>query len=672
MVIPILFIGSITVLLNSFPIQVYQDFLDSFLGGAVRNILLIVQVTTVGVLALYITVAVNISYMNQEGYGERLVYKFGSLLSCVTGFFIIVGFFSGDPDFSLLSGQGVFSALLSGIIGSILYRRFETAFKIGKKIFIDGADSEFNAAIQVILPFLCVTLCFAVANYLIMLCFDVQSVQHLFMKWVDAIFLRMQRSYASGLLFTLLISIMWFFGIHGNNVLNQVAEDMFTEIIPGQIVSKSFMDTFAIMGGTGCLIGLLIAMIIFGRRSSTKKLYKMALVPCCFNISEMLVFGFPILYNPLMALPFIISPVLCYTNAYVLTKIGFLPEISNAVIWTTPPLMSGFLATGSYRGVVVQLINIAISTACYAPFVVMYEKKSLDEYSSSMNELIGSLKKNEKTTEELLLTESEGNAERLAKFLSTDLEASMKSVFPDEDPKNAESPILVHYQPQFDNAGNCIGAEALLRWNHKRYGVVYPPLVIQLARESDNIYELETYILERAIRDSESFRKKYGNEFTMSINLTIKTLFDERFLSFLQSMAERYKLRSGNICLEIREEPEMKLSDEDSDIIKRIRMYGYVLALDDFSMSQTSLQYLQHNGFDMVKLDGNLVGSLLGNDRTKEVINSIVYLSKSLDFKVSAKYVETAEQKEALEQIGINMYQGYMFSPAVDKEELIS
>ena len=89
-------------------------------------------------------------------------------------------------------------------------------------------------------------------------------------------------------------------------------------------------------------------------------------------------------------------------------------------------------------------------------------------------------------------------------------------------------------------------------------------------------------------------------------------------------------------------------------------------------MGHTSLQYLQHNQFDLVKLDGNLVKSLLTNERTKEIISSIVYLSHSLDFKVLAEYVETEEQKNALEEVGCLLYQGYLYSPAVDRDALLS
>ncbi|MCR5279529.1 MAG: EAL domain-containing protein [Lachnospiraceae bacterium] len=674
MVIPILFIGSITVLLNGIPIQAYQDFLNTFLGGVLRDLINLIQLTTVGILAVYLTISLNQCYINQTEEGMRLAYRFGSLLGCIAGFLILVGFFVSDRDFSLLSGQGVFSALLAGIIGTKLFRKFLDLFKTQKMVLVDGADSVFNAVLHMILPLISVILCFVLINCLITVIFSVQSVQHLFMKAFDALFLKMHRSYFSGLLFIFLIGVMWCFGIHGNNVLNQVAEDMFVSIIPGEIVSKSFIDTFVNIGGTGCTLGLLIALIFFAKRSSTRKLSHMAFFPGVFNIGELMVFGLPVIYNPLLVIPFVLAPILCYTNAYLLTLAGFLPQVSTEVIWTMPAFISGYLATGSYAGIVVQLINLSISVACYAPFVVLYEKKALDETSLAMNELVEILKKAEETTEEVVLTELEGNVGKLAKLLASDLEVSIESSTLDDydSAKHADSPLLMKYQPQFDNTGQCIGAEALLRWNHKRYGFLYPPLVVHLAKESGNLYKLETYIIEKSIKDSASFRKCYGDGFKLSVNTTVTTLFDENFVPFLESLAKKYDLKEGNVCVEITEETELVNTEETGALIKKIRSFGYTFALDDFSMGHTSLQYLQHNQFDLVKLDGNLVKSILSNDRTREIINSIVYLSKSLNFKVLAEFVETVEQKEALENIGCLLYQGYLYSPALDKDSLIA
>ena len=581
MILPILFIGSMTVLLNGFPSQAYQDFLNSFMGGALRSILLMIQKTTVGMLAVYMTIALNVSYMNQTLQDERPVSRFGSLLGCVTGFFIIVGFFAGETDLSLLSGQGMFSALLSGIIGSALYRRFEEVFKTGRSVFVDGADSAFNAALSVIKPFLAVVLCFAVTNYLITICFEVESVQHLFMNVMDALFLKMHRSYSSGLLFTFLISVMWWFGIHGNNVLNQVAEDLFTEIIPGEIVSKSFIDTFVIMGGTGCLIGLLLAMIIFGRRNSTRKLARMAFVPCVFNISELLVFGFPVIYNPLMVIPFILAPVLCYTNAFLCTRFGFLPKVANTVVWTTPPLISGYIATGSVRGIIVQIINILISVACYAPFMIMHEKRSLNEYSASMDELVYVLKKSKEKNEMTILTDCGGSVGRLAKMLVSDLQDSLNLSATREFGEKPESPLLTDYALKYDDTGKCIGAETSLNWDHIRYGTVYQPLVLELAKESGDLYGLETYVAEKAVGDYAELRKEHGDGFRLGISVSIPTFRDRRFVPFLQELAKSNMLRAGNIYIEINGDAKWVESEEAEELIDRIRTFGYTFASDD-------------------------------------------------------------------------------------------
>ena len=576
MVIPILFTGSITVLLNSFPIMGYQDFLDSFMGGALRNILQIVQVTTVGVLAVYLTVALNLSYTNRIDNNERLVFRFGSLMTCLAGFFILVGFTPANPDFNLLGGQGVFCALLAGLIGSALYRKFEVLFEIRKNVFVDGADSIFNAALHVILPFTAAILCIAAANYLITVCFSVESVRELFTKVVNAIFSRMDRgSYGSGLLYTVLVGVMWWFGIHGNKVLNQVETEMFAEIIPGQIVSKSFMDTFVIMGGTGCLIGLLLAMIIFGRRSSTKKLSKIAFLPCVFNISELLVFGFPVIYNPSLALPFVLAPALCYTNAFILTSAGFLPFVTTSVEWTTPPLMGGYIATESVRGIIVQLINIVISAACYAPFLIMYEKRSLKEFSSAMGELVGICKKSEESGKKPVLTDCEGNTGRFARLLATDLGVSLSESPPEHDTEKTENPLIIEYPQQFDEEGNCIGAEACLKWKHALYGDVETTIVMCLAGESGDLYGLETYILEKAIRRSAGFRQNCGENFTMYVNVTDATLCDKRFISFLQTMAIRYKLKAGNICIKTSPESGSEMTEETREVIKRMQDFGY-------------------------------------------------------------------------------------------------
>ena len=92
---------------------------------------------------------------------------------------------------------------------------------------------------------------------------------------------------------------------------------------------------------------------------------------------------------------------------------------------------------------------------------------------------------------------------------------------------------------------------------------------------------------------------------------------------------------------------------------------GLTLAIDDFSMGQTSINYLKENLFDEIKLDGSLVKGLMTHENCQEIVSSITQLANTLDLLVLAKYVETTEQRDLLHKIGCNTYQGYLYSPAV-------
>lgn len=670
MVLPVLLVGSFAVLLAYFPIDAWQKFISTFAGGTIQCLLFMLQLTTLGMLPIYMTASINLSWTNATEEGQKLIEKLASLLAALTSFAILSGLFTSGFDIKTLSSHGLFSALLAGVAGSILYQKFARLLKRKAGLFIEGADSIFNASIQVMLPYLCVVLAVLLFNHFITVIFKVTCIQDLFTKAVTLAFAKTSCSYASGFLFILVSSVLWCFGIHGNKILDKVAVDTFQQIVPGQIVSKTFFDTFAFLGGSGAILGLVISLFVFAKTSNSKKLAKIAAAPVFFNIGELIVFGFPIIFNPYMIAPFILAPELCYSFAYFMTKIGFIPAVVREVNWTAPVVLSGLVATGSARAVFVQLVNVAMSAAIYAPFVILYEKKLANTLSNSMDGLVKILKHSEETTEPVTLTECEGNEGRLAKSLANDLEESIAAGFK-EAPSLNENSLLMKYQPQFDNKGNCIGAESLLRWNHQKYGIVYPPLVVHLAKESGRLFELETLIIEKSVKDSVELKKVFGPSFKLSVNITVSSLNDKRLLPFLKTLAQKYPFKPGSVCIEITEETALETTQETSALLNQIKELGFIFALDDFSMGHTSLQYLQYNKFDLVKLDGNLVRSLLQNERTKEIINSIVYLSKSLGFKVLAEFVENTDQKNALESIGVNLYQGYLYSPAIDKTAFV-
>lgn len=198
-----------------------------------------------------------------------------------------------------------------------------------------------------------------------------------------------------GLLILMLVAqIFWVIGIHGNQIIKPVREPLLNAAILANtdlvnsgnyvrsdlnIINMSFWDVYMSMGGSGVTIGLIVAIFIFSKREDYKGIAKLSLAPGIFNINETMTFGLPIMLNPIMAIPFIITPLVTGTIAYFLTAVGFADVLVFAIPWTTPPILSAWLASGgSMTAVITQLICIAVSILIYIPFVIAANKQAAE------------------------------------------------------------------------------------------------------------------------------------------------------------------------------------------------------------------------------------------------------------------------------------------------------
>lgn len=194
-----------------------------------------------------------------------------------------------------------------------------------------------------------------------------------------------------GLLTLMLVSqLFWSIGIHGNQIIKPVRDPLLnaailantdlvaqgiTEVSKLNIINMSFWDTYMSLGGSGCTIGLLIAIFLFSKRGDYRAIAKLEVAPAIFEINEPMTFGLPIVLNPLLVVPFIITPLITGTFAYIMTKIGFAGVCVYAMPWTTPPILSAWLSTGGSIGAIItQIICIVMSVAIYMPFVILANK----------------------------------------------------------------------------------------------------------------------------------------------------------------------------------------------------------------------------------------------------------------------------------------------------------
>lgn len=165
-----------------------------------------------------------------------------------------------------------------------------------------------------------------------------------------------------GLLILMLVAqLFWVIGIHGNQIIKPVREPLLNAAIIANtdlvnsgnyargdlnVINMSFWDVYMSMGGSGVTIGLVVAIFIFSKREDYRGIAKLSFAPGVFNINETMTFGLPIMLNPIMAIPFIITPLVTGTIGYVLTTIGFADVLVYAIPWTTPPILSAWLASG--------------------------------------------------------------------------------------------------------------------------------------------------------------------------------------------------------------------------------------------------------------------------------------------------------------------------------------
>lgn len=193
------------------------------------------------------------------------------------------------------------------------------------------------------------------------------------------------------------IPFFWFFGIHGstligdgimgplllaNSAANQAILDAGLELTlanGGHIVTKQFLDQCMVVTGSGITIGLVVYMAFFARSKQLKEIGKLGLIPSLFNVNEPVLFGTPIVLNPMLAVPFMIMPILAGSIQYLAIYLGLCPMYGGVVVpWTTPAVISGFLV-GGWKTALLQLVILVLSFFVYLPFIRAVDKKNMEQ-----------------------------------------------------------------------------------------------------------------------------------------------------------------------------------------------------------------------------------------------------------------------------------------------------
>lgn len=389
--IPFLIVGSFFLLLTNFPISGYNEFMTSLLGKGTLDKL------NYGINASYglMTLLVIITF-SKELVEKLNLSQSAAILPVAIFFLMLPGSItteSGtlvDGAYALLdfSSESMFLGIIVTLVTIKMIEFLEhRAFTIKMP---DSVPPEIARSFKSLVPILVVLLFWIIVKVLF---------EHTHFgtpgKFISVALqqplLYLGNSIFSQLIAEMMISLFWFFGIHGDSIVSSVMGPIWQTLsaqnlaqtqeglAATNIITQQFRDVYLIAGGTGFTGALLISIFMVAKSTRLKQLAKLASPAAIFNINEPVIFGLPIVLNPLMLIPFLLTPMVLCTITYVVIALGWVPPTSGVAIpWTTPIFISGFLTTG-ISGVVLQAVNLVVATAIYTPFVKMLDKQYLHE-----------------------------------------------------------------------------------------------------------------------------------------------------------------------------------------------------------------------------------------------------------------------------------------------------
>jgi len=237
----------------------------------------------------------------------------------------------------------------------------------------------------------------------------------------------------------------------------------------------------------------------------------------------------------------------------------------------------------------------------------------------------------------------------------------------------AEGEFQLYYQPKVDAlSGKIIGAEALLRWQHKQKGFIPPSLFIPLAENTGFILNLGKFVIQNSTQAIKRFSSLGFKDLSISINVSTRQFQNSNLYQDLKESIEYNAIDPTQLGIEITESVILKYVENTLNALREIKKLGVSVYIDDFGTGYSSLSYLKKFPIDILKIDKSFVDDIADDESGKSLVNTILSMGKSLHLKTVAEGVETKEQYEFLRDNGCDAIQGYYFAKPMPEDEFIA
>ena len=387
---PLLIIGSFFLLIANFPINNWTEFWARFFGENWTAYMAKPTSATFDIMAILAVVGIAYSFSR-----ELNVDKLSGAAVAVVSWFILMPYKVTDGSVTLngipldwVGSKGIFIGIITAFVSVHIY-----AWVIKKGWIIKmpkGVPPAVTQSFAALVPSAVVLGVFFLVNSLLALTPYDNAFNFIF-KFLQQPLLVLGNTLGAVLVAMGFQHFFWFFGINGGSIVGSIMQPILTPLsmenlsafqagnpLPN-VINQQFYDLFTTFGGAGSTLSMLIAMIIVCRSQRIKNLSKISVVPALFGINEPVIFGLPVVLNPTILIPFLLTPLINILISYFSMVSGLVPFTSGVSMpWTTPVIISGFLTTG-WRGALLQLILVILGVFIYMPFVKMMDKQYKNE-----------------------------------------------------------------------------------------------------------------------------------------------------------------------------------------------------------------------------------------------------------------------------------------------------
>ena len=297
----------------------------------------------------------------------------------------------GGDGVSRLGTVGIFTGIIMAVIAVRLYRlcvKRNWVIKMPEQV-PEGVSRAFTALIP---AFVVAFVILIIIGILVFFNTDIFQLIAIPFGFVT----KLTSSWIGVMVIYFLIHALWIVGIHGANIISS----LIAPITLGNLalnadgahipLAGEFQNAFVTIGGSGATLGLCLFLVYMAKSEQLKVLGKASIVPCLFNINEPLIFGIPLIYNPFMAIPFFLAPMVSASIAYFAIQFELIRPVIANMPWPSPVGVGAFISTGGdWKAALVAIIGAVAAFVIYLPFARAYDKKLVDDEVASTEETAG-------------------------------------------------------------------------------------------------------------------------------------------------------------------------------------------------------------------------------------------------------------------------------------------